>query len=163
MFSVVSFQKLSQEKKIRMIHTVVKGQLKLRLKSEELDSTPNLYQTQLLSTHFSPLINSEIIILSALIYLIIINEITFRSADVCIDFGCKCLQAAERRAFLVSCVCTARLPTGRVMQEQRSRSRLGLARGTVTSQSSATVGLFARWPGQGCGYSVLNSDLDQGL
>lgn len=46
------------------------------------------------SSYF-PLVNSEIIILLELIYLIILNEITFRSTDARIDFGCKCLQAAE--------------------------------------------------------------------
>lgn len=55
------------------------------------------------NSYFPP-VNSEIIILLELIYLIILNGITFRSTDVHIDFGCKCLQTAERKAFLVSSV-----------------------------------------------------------
>lgn len=136
-FSLVYFHMLSQENKIMMIHTVMKYQQKWRIKSEGLDPTPSLCQIKWLSTHYFPLVNSEIIILLELIYLIIINEMIFRSTDVCIDFGCKCLQAAERRAFLVSCVCTERLQMAWVIQEQRSRNGSDLARGTVISKPPA--------------------------
>lgn len=93
-----------------MIHSVIKYQEKLRIKSEGLNPTPNLCKIKLLSTHYFPLVNREIITLLELIYLIIINEITFRSTDVCIDFGCKCLQTAGEelslRAVFAQSVCT---------------------------------------------------------
>lgn len=108
-FSVVYFCMLLQEYRIIMICIVVKYQQKLRIKSEGLDPTPGLCQMKLLWTHYFPLVNSEIIVLLELIYLIIINEIILTSTDVCIDFHCKRLQAAERRSFLVSCVCTEHL------------------------------------------------------
>lgn len=104
-FSIVYFHVLSEGNKITMIHGVIKYQEKLRIKSEGLNLIPNLCQIKLLSTHYFPVVNREIIILLDLIYLIIINEITFRSSDVCIDFGCGCLQSAVSRA-LESCVCT---------------------------------------------------------
>lgn len=104
-FSVVYFHVLSQENKITMIHSVIKYQEKLRIKSEGLNPTLNLCQIKLLPTHYFPLVNRENIILLELIYLIILNEMTFRGSDVCIDFGCGFLQSAEGRAFLESCVC----------------------------------------------------------
>lgn len=58
-----------------MIYSVTKYQEKLRTKSEGLNPTPNLSQIKLLSTHYFPLVNREIIILLELIYLIIITGV----------------------------------------------------------------------------------------
>lgn len=94
---------LTQENKVTRIHSVTKYQEKLRIKSEGLNPTPNLCQIKLLSTHYFPLVNREIIILLELVYLIIITEMTLRSTGVCIDFGSGCLQTAESRAVLAVC------------------------------------------------------------
>lgn len=66
-----------------MIHSVTKYQEKLRTKSEVLNPTPNLSQIKLLSTHYFPLVNREIIILLELIYLIIITGVTEQHWCVC--------------------------------------------------------------------------------
>lgn len=92
------------------------------------------------------------------------------STDVCIDFGCKCLQAAERRAFLV--ICLHRVfanGMGNAETEESEWVRLGKRHChfkticSLLNAAAAVVGLLAIWPGQGFGYIMLDCYLAQGL